>query len=72
MREGTAGCMTKSCTILGLVGIKVKYSSITSLLVSTGLRSIFLWSAVSLWWGSAMYVQPLSVSFRELVWGGCP
>ena len=39
-----------SWTILGLVGIKVKFqASSISLLVSTSLGSVFLWSAVFVW-----------------------
>ena len=47
-------------------------SSVTPVLVSPGLRSLCLWSAV-FWWRSAscknnlgMCVRPLSVSFRDL------
>ena len=48
-------------------------SSIIYLLVSTSLGSMFLWSAVSIYRGSASYknnlgmcVRPLFLSFREL------
>ena len=73
VREEAAGYVINSCTILRLVGTKVKISSIINLLVSTGLRSTFSWSAVSIWWGSVSCknnfgtcVRPLSISFREL------
>ena len=49
-------------------------SSIISLLCSTSLWPVFLWSAVFVWRGSASYRnnlrmcgRPLSISFRELV-----
>ena len=65
--------MTSSCTILGLVGIKVKHSSIISLLVSTDLRSMFCGQQFPSGGGLRMYVQLLSISFRELIGeGGVP
>ena len=48
-------------------------SSIINLLVSISLASLFLRSAVFIWWGSAscknnlgMCVKPLTISFKEL------
>ena len=61
-------------TILELACIKVKFQeSSINLLVSTSQGSVFWWSAVFIWRGSAssknslrMYVRPLSIYFREL------
>ena len=70
VREGAAGYVIGLCTILGLVGIKVKFQAYQS---SGFKQSMFLQSAVFIWRGSAscknnseMCVRPLSISYREL------
>ena len=72
--------MISSCTVLGLVGIKVKFHVSSTFRVSTSLGSMFLGvSSFHMERGLfplkttlEMCIRPLSVSFRELeIWLFC-
>lgn len=54
-------------TVLGLVGIKVKFQHL-QLLLLTSIGSMFLLSAVFILWGSASCKNNLGVCVRSLIY----